>query len=105
MVLRYILLDKKIVEESIPSAYRNKHLFLWFCKNGNNYKVIVCQGGHINVPVKIGDGITLMSVNRLLLSLPYKIQKVGFSKNFYNLYEKEFHKISFLEKANGTFFN
>ena len=34
-----------LYEESILSAYRNKHLFLWFCKQGNTYKAIICQGG------------------------------------------------------------
>ena len=33
------------------------------------------------------------------------VQRIGFSEKFYNIYEKEFHKISFLEKANGAYFN
>ena len=92
---------KVIYEESIPSAYRNKRLFLWFCKQGNTYKVIICQGGHINETIAIPASTP---ANRVALGIPYKVQRIGFSKNFYNLYEKEFHKISFLEKANGTFF-
>ena len=88
-------------EEPIPSAYRNKRLFLWFCKQGNTFKVIICQGGHISKTVSPGA----IQADRVNIHLPYKIQRIGFSKNFYNLYEKEFHKISFLEKANGTFFN
>ena len=87
-------------EKSILSAYRNKHLFLWFCKQGNNYKAIICQGSHINETIVPGS----FQANRVFIHLPYKVQRIGFSKNFYNLYEKEFHKISFLEKANGTFF-
>ena len=88
-------------EESLLAAYRNKHLFLWFCKQGNTYKAIICQGGHLNKTV-VPDPF---QANRVYISFPYKVQRIGFSKNFYNLYEKEFHKISFLEKANGTFFN
>ena len=87
-------------EESILSAYRNKHLFLWFCKQGNTYKAIICQGGNINKTIVANS----FQANRVVIHLPYKVQRIGFSKNFYNLYEKEFHKISFLEKANGTFF-
>ena len=88
-------------EESILSAYRNKHLFLWFCMRGKFYKAIICQGGHINetiVPERF-------QTNRIVINLPYKVQRIGYSINFYDLYEKEFHKISFLEKADGTFFN
>ena len=87
-------------EESILSAYRNKHLFLWFCMRGKFYKAIICQGGHINetiVPERF-------QTNRIVINLPYKVQRIGYSNNFYDLYEKEFHKISFLEKAGGTYF-
>ena len=94
----------RLEEESIPSAYQNKRLFLWFCKKSNNYKVIICQGGDINKVITSVDNNKEIG-NRVLLALPYKVQRVGFSKNFYNLYEKEFHKISFLEKGHGTFFN
>ena len=87
-------------EESILSDYRNKHLFLWFCMRGKFYKAIICQGGHINktiVPKRF-------QANRIVINLPYKVQRIGYSNNFYDLYEKEFHKISFLEKAAGTYF-
>ena len=87
-------------EESILSAYRNKHLFLWFCKQGNTYKVVICQGGHINVTTVPET----FRAYRVFINLPYKVQRIGFSHKFYNLYEKEFHKISFLEKAAGTYF-
>ena len=87
-------------EESILSAYRNKHLFLWFCKQGNTYKVGICQGGHINVTTVPET----YRAYRVFINLPYKVQRIGFSNNFYDLYEKEFHKISFLEKAAGTYF-
>ena len=86
----------KSYEESLTSAYRNKHLFFWFCKQGNTYKAIICQGGHINKTMVSRS----FQANCVCIHLPYKVQRIGFSKNFYNLYEKEFHKISFLEKAN-----
>ena len=87
-------------EETIPSDYRNKQLFLWFCKQGSTYKIIICHGGHINKTIIPSN----IYANRLAINLQYKLQRIGFSKNFYNLYEKEFHKISFLEKAAGTYF-
>lgn len=87
-------------EEDILSVCRNKHLSFWFCKQGNNYKAIICQGGHINETIVPNN----FQANRIVIQLPYKVQRIGFSKIFYNIYEKEFHKISSLEKANGTFF-
>ena len=87
-------------EETIPSDYRNKQLFLWFCKQGSTYKIIICHGGHINKTIIPSN----IYANRLAINFQYKLQRIGFSKNFYNLYEKEFHKISFLEKAAGTYF-
>ena len=87
-------------EESILSVYRNKHLFLWFCKQGNTSKAIICQGGHINETIVPSN----YQANRIVIHLPYKIQRIGFSENFYNLYDEEFHKISFLEKSRGVFF-
>ena len=97
-----IRLSTGFYEETIPSAYHNKRLFLWFCRQGNICKAIICQGGHINKTI---THTAKFNANRVNIHFPYKVQKIGFSKNFYNLYEKEFHKISFLEKANGTFFN
>ena len=95
-----LITTTKNEEESILSAYRNKHLFLWFCKQGNTYKVVICQGGHINVTTVPET----YRAYRVFINLPYKVQRIGFSNKFYNLYEKEFHKISFLEKAAGTYF-
>ena len=97
-----IMLSTKIHQMLIPSAYRNKRLFLWFCKQGNICKAIICQIAPLNVTI---PSVSEFNANRVNIYFPYKVQKIGFSKNFYNLYEKEFHKISFLEKANGTFFN
>ena len=87
-------------EEDILSAYQNKHLMLWFCKQGNTYKAIICQGGHINETIVLNN----FQSNRVVIHLPYKVQRIGFSETFYNVYDKEFHKISFLEKSNGTYF-
>ena len=87
-------------EEYILSDYLNKQLFLWFCKQGSTYKAIICQGGNITKTIVPES----FQANRVVINLPYKVRRIGFSKNFYNLYDKEFHKISFLEKANGTYF-
>ena len=100
---KYMLRNQKSsidYEKNILSTYQNKHLMLWFCKHGTTYKVILCQTAHINETIVINK----FHADRIAINLPYKIQRIGFSKTFYDLYEKEFHKITFLEKANGTFF-
>ena len=84
----------------IISAYQDKHVMLWFCKKNNIYRAIICQGNHINSQIST----SAFQANRVVIHLPYKIQRIGFSKTSYNLYDKEFHNISFLEKANGVFF-
>ena len=88
------------INVKILSEYQNQNLMLWFCKHNDTYKAILCQGAHIN------KTITSFSyqANEIYIDLPYKIHRFGFSTNFYDIYEKEFHKISFLEKANGTLF-
>ena len=64
------------MKESIPLAYRNKHLFLWFCKQGRVFKAIICQGGHINETIIA----RAFQANRVVIHLPYKVQRIGFSK-------------------------
>ena len=87
-------------QTDIISAYKDKHVMLWFCKKNNIYRAIICQGNHINSQIST----SAFQANRVVIHLPYKIQRIGFSKKSYNLYDKEFHNISFLEKANGVFF-
>ena len=91
---------KTNINVNILSDYHNKNLMLWFCKHNDTYKAILCQGGHRN------KTITSFSyqANEIYIDLPYKIYRLGFSTNFYDIYDKEFHHISFLEKANGVFF-
>lgn len=90
------------IEEDILSAYQNKHLFLWFCKKSSNYKAIICQGGHIN---RIEKNPWPNSIRgSIVINLPYKIQRIDFSTTFHDIYKEAFHKISFLEKANGVYF-
>ena len=91
---------KTNINGNILSEYQNKNLMLWFCKHNDTYKAILCQGAHIN------KTITSFSyqANEIYIDLPYKIYRLGFSPNFYDIYDKEFHNISFLEKANGTYF-
>lgn len=86
--------------ETILSAYQNKQLFLWCCKQGTTYKAIICTGGHIDETIIPNQ----FQANRVVIHLPYLVLRVGFSENYYNIYEKEFHKICFLEKSNGTYF-
>ena len=92
-----------IYNKPILSDYRNKQLFLWYCKKGYNHKVIICQESEISESFPYPD-TSENTYDVVHINLHYKIQRIGFSETFYDIYEKEFHKISFLEKANGTFF-
>ena len=96
--------DNKIGEEPILSDYRSKNLCLWFCRKGTVFKTILCQGELIQGNNVIISNAETIKVNRILLNIPYRVKRVGFSKNFYDLYDKEFDKICFFEKNYGTFF-
>ena len=89
-------------EVSILSQYQNKHIMLWFCKCGNLYELGLCSGTYHNSEnVNVNQSF---QANRKFRNLPYYVQKVGFSKNFYDLNSKYFYKILFLEISNGTYF-
>ena len=57
------------------------------------------------IKIKLSHLSCSYQANEIYIDLPYKIYRLGFfSTNFYDIYDKEFHNISFLEKANGVFF-
>lgn len=73
-------------EVSILSQYQNKHIRLWFCKSGNLYELGLCSGTYYDSEnVNVNHSF---QANRKLTNLPYYVQKVGFSKNFYDLNSK-----------------
>ena len=79
--------SKSSGSESILPSYRNKHLMLWFVKNGNKLP-----------RVSFFEGFSNIFYTRTLLSpvffvhLPYNIQRIGFCENVYEVNNKEYLK-------------
>ena len=93
---------KTRAQETILTAYKNEHLMLWFTKNGNFYEVNLCDnGGLITETI---SSLQAFQANRILIHFRHYIQRIGFSPKFYAVNGPEFHKILFLEKSKGTFF-
>jgi len=91
-----------VTRRTILSIYKNKQLMLWFTKKGTTYKVNLCNNGGLITE-------TLSSVNyfrtdKIQLDLQFHIIRVGFSPKSYDVNGPEFHKILYLEKSKGTFF-
>lgn len=97
-----LTLARPLFEESILSAYRNKHLVFWFCKNGNDCKLALCSGTY-NI-FKTAQSLEPFIYDKIEISLRYKIMRIAFSTTFYDLGSKEFHNILALEKARCRYF-
>ena len=75
---------------------------LWFTKNGSFYEVNLCDnGGLITETV---SSVRAFQANRILINFLYSILRIGFSPKYHAVNGPEFHKILFLEKLRGTFF-
>ena len=85
---------------SILSDYQNKNLFMWIMKNGNNVRYGLVNGAYLDK----NYSVTNVTTRNIIIELPYKIKRIGISKNVYSFSSKEFNKICFLEKANGVYF-
>lgn len=93
--------DTNITVETILSNYKNKQLLLWFVKLGTYYQLNLCDnGGLISRYVSAID----FTSTKILIGFDYYVQRIGFSDNYYNIDGEQFHRILFLEKSRGTFF-
>ena len=90
------------VSKTITSAYKGKQLMFWFSKNDNFYSVKLCENG--GMASKTISNRLPFNDNTIYMLMDYKILRVGFSSTFYSAESPEFHKIVFLEKSKGTFF-
>ena len=93
--------DLDVSYEQIRAAYIGKYLNLWYTKIGNQFRIGICNNG-ISID-KIFSGYTL-NASSLQISSGYYIQRIGFSKTAYPINDKEYHKIQFLGKTKGVFF-
>ena len=88
--------------QTLLSTYKNKELMLWFTKHGNVYQLNLCNNG--GLITKTLSSPQSFQANRIKIIFRYEIQRIGFSPNLYVANGPEFHKILFLEKSRGTFF-
>ena len=85
---------------SVLSQYQNKNLFMWIMKNENNVRYGLVNGAYLDKTYNIRN----VTSRNIVIELPYKIKRIGISKNAYSFSSKEFNKICFLEKGEGVFF-
>ena len=87
--------------EQIRAAYINKILNLWYTKIGTQFRIAVCNNAMSIDQTFSGFNINTSNVK---ISSDYYVQRIGFSKTAYPINGKEYHKIQFLDKAKGVFF-
>ena len=93
--------DLDIYSKQIRDAYIGEYLNLCFVKIGNQFRIAVC-----NYAISIDQTFSGVNINtsKLQIYTGYYIQRIGFSKTAYPINGKEYHKIQFLDKTNGVFF-
>ena len=93
--------DLDVYSKQIRDAYIGEYLNLCFVKIGNQFRIAVC-----NNAMSIDQTFSGFNINtsKLQISTGYYVQRIGFSKTAYPINGKEYHKIQFLDKTNGVFF-
>ena len=93
--------DLDVYSKQIRDAYIGEYLNLCFVKIGNQFRIAVC-----NNAMSIDQTFSGFNINKskLQISTGYYVQRIGFSKTAYPINDKEYHKIQFLDKAKGVFF-
>ena len=105
-----ITADKFIVQkthntsalDTILEAYKNKQLMLWYTKEGSIHQLNLCDNGGLIITTISAPNA--FQSNKVFTNFGYYIQRVGFSPECHAVNGPEFHKILFLEKSRGTFF-
>ena len=97
----YLDYDLDVSYKQIRSDYIGKYMNLWYTKIGNQFRIGICNNS-ISID-KIFSWYTLKA-SSLQISSGYHVQRLGFSKTAYPINDKEYHKIQFLDKAKGVFF-
>lgn len=103
--IKFILTNTKSskpTEEDILPSHRNRQIMLWFVVKGNKHQVALFQG-FSNITKTFDSASNISSVFKV--HLPYFIQKMGYSKNAYEVNGKEYWKMAFIEKTKGTYFS
>ena len=88
-------------KQIIRDAYIGEYLNLWYTKIAGQFRIAVC-----NNAISIDQTFSGFNINasNIKITSDYHVQRIGFSKSVYPINGKEYHKIQFLDKANGVFF-
>ena len=93
--------DLDVYSEQIRDAYIGEYLNLWYTKIAGQFRIAVC-----NNAMSINQTFSGFNINasNIKITSDYYLQRIGFSKTAYPINDKEYHKIQFLDKAKGVFF-
>ena len=93
--------DLDVYSEQIRDAYIGEYLNLWYTKIAGQFRIAVCDNA-----MSINQTFSGFNINasNIKITSDYYLQRIGFSKTAYPINDKEYHKIQFLDKANGVFF-
>ena len=93
--------DFDLYSKQIRDVYIGEYLNLWYTKIAGQFRIAVCDNG-----MSIDQTISGFNINtsKIKIATAYYIQRIGFSKTAYPINDKEYHKVQFLDKAKGVFF-
>ena len=93
--------DLDVYSKQIRDAYIGEYLNLWYTKIAGQFRIAVC-----NNAMSIDQTFSGFNINasNIKITSDYHVQRIGFSKSVYPINGKEYHKIQFLDKTNGVFF-
>ena len=97
----YLDLGLDSYTEQIKDAYIGEYLNLWYTKIAGQFRIAVC-----NNAMSINQTFSGFNINatNIKITSDYYLQRIGFSKSVYPINDKVYHKIQFLDKAKGVFF-
>ena len=93
--------DLDVYSKQIRDAYIGEYLNLWYTKIAGQFRIAVC-----NNAMSIDQTFSGFNINASIIKITsdYNLQRIGFSKSVYPINNKEYHKIQFLDKTKGVFF-
>ena len=93
--------DLDVYSKQIRDAYIGEYLNLWYTKIAGQFRIAVC-----NNAMSIDQTFSGFNINtsNIKISSYYYVQRIGFSKSVYPINDKVYHKIQFLDKVKGVFF-
>ncbi|KAL9955875.1 hypothetical protein ACROYT_G037268 [Oculina patagonica] len=97
----FIDYDLDSYTEQIRGTYFDKYLNLWYTKIGNQFRIAVC-----NNAMSIDQTLSGFKINasNIKISSDYYVQRIGFSNTAMSVNSREYHKVQFLDKTMGIFF-